>query len=93
MTYDVAENLHSSRTDRGFGCRIGGFGFRVWFGIGLHFGLALVCMLVWTTKNWFACQFSVSVNWFGFKRIGLDARCSHEKMVWILVNLVCHWFA
>ena len=40
VTCDVAENLHSSRTDRGFGCRIGSFKFRIWFGIGLHFGLA-----------------------------------------------------
>ena len=43
-------------------------------------------MPVWMTKNWFACRFAV-------KRIGLDERCLHDKLVWILSILVCHWFA
>ena len=38
VTCDVAANLHSTRTDRGFGCRIGVFKIRIGFGIGLHFG-------------------------------------------------------
>ena len=50
VTYEVAGNLHSNRTDRDFGCRIGGFEFRRWSGIGLHFGSASVCVLVWMAK-------------------------------------------
>ena len=59
VTCDVAKNLTQQSYLLGFQMPDGGFKFRIWFGIGLHFGLASVCMLVLQTKNWFACRFSV----------------------------------
>ena len=66
------------------------FEFGIWFGIGLQTVCTELNGGLDDEMNWFACQFAIGENWFGYETFGLVASKFGLDFGGFGLPLVCH---